>query len=347
MNPSTPVIACPMARSEVQPPHPQATPHRYHSLAGHDMQAVLTQLAALGGRPIEQLTPAEARQQPSPADAVTSLLRERGLGTTPETVATVEDRTIPGSGGAIDIRIYSPPGGGPLPVLLYIHGGGWVLGSLDSYDASARALTNATGAIVVSTHYRLAPEHPFPASHEDAFSAYRWVLQNTASFQGDPQRIAIAGESAGGNMAVAVSLMAREHGVALPVHQLLIYPVANTDTNTTSFDENEHAMPLNKAMMEWFARHEFVHAGDKKDPRIDLLHADLQGLPPATIITAAIDPLRSGGKALADALEAAGVEVDYKCYDGVTHEFFGMGAVVAESREATRMAAKNLRRAFR
>lgn len=346
MNPSTPAIARPMARSEVQP-HPQAAMHRYHSLAGHDMQAVLSQLAGLGGRPIEHLTPTEARQQPTPADAVTGLLRERGLGTAPEPVATVEDRTIPGSGGPIAIRLYSPTGSGPLPVLLYIHGGGWVLGSLDSYDSSARALANATGAIVVSTHYRLAPEHPFPASHEDAFAAYRWVLENSASFQGDPHRVAIAGESAGGNMAVAVALMAREHGVSLPVHQLLIYPVANTDTNTTSFDENEHAMPLNKAMMEWFARHEFVHAGDKKDPRIDLLHADLQGLPPATIITAAIDPLRSGGKALADALEAAGVAVDYKCYDGVTHEFFGMGAVLAESRDATRLAAKNLRHAFR
>lgn len=200
---------------------------------------------------------------------------------------------------------------------------------------------------MVSTHYRLAPEHPFPASHEDVFSAYRWVLENTASFNGDPHRVAVAGESAGGNMAVAISLMAREHGMSLPVHQLLIYPVANTETNTTSFDEHQHAMPLNKALMEWFVRHEFEHPGDRKDPRVDLLAADLQGLPPTTIITAGIDPLRSGGKALADTLESAGIEVAYQCYDGVTHEFFGMGAVLAESRDATRLAAKNLRRTFR
>ena len=323
-------------------------------LAAHDppkpdkpMQAVLDQLASLGGKPIEQLTPREARQQPTPADAVKALLQQRGQRTAPETVAKVENKSIPGPGGEIPIRIYTPAGTGPFPVVLYIHGGGWVIADLDVYDSSPRARANAAGAVVVSTHYRLAPEHPFPASHDDTFAAYLWVRANTASFNGDPQRIAVAGESAGGNMAAAISLTARERKVPLPVHQVLIYPVTGTDMTTPSFKENAHAKPLNQAMMVWFAGHELKNPSDAKDPRIDLLHADLRGLPPATILTAQIDPLRSGGEMLAQKLKAAGVKVDAKNYSGVTHEFFGMGAVLKESRDATQLAASQLKKAFK
>ena len=314
---------------------------------GQPMQAVLDQLASLGGKPIENLTPQEARQQPTPADAVKKLLKSRGESTAPEAVAKVENKSIPGPGGGIPIRIYTPAGTGPFPVVLYIHGGGWVIADLDVYDASPRALANAAGAVVVSTHYRLAPEHPFPASHDDTFAAYLWVRENAASFNGDPQRIAVAGESAGGNMAAAISLTARERKVPLPAHQVLIYPVAGTDMNTPSFQENANAKPLNKPMMAWFAGHEFKNPSDTKDPRIDLLHADLRGLPPTTIITAQIDPLRSGGEMLADKLKAAGVKVDSKNYTGVTHEFFGMGAVLKESRDATQFAAGELKKAFK
>lgn len=310
------------------------------------MQAVLDQLASLGGKPIEQLTPQEARTQPTPADAVKALLQKRGQSTAPEAVAKVENKSIPGPGGEIALRIYTPSGTGPFPVVLYIHGGGWVIADLDVYDSSPRALANTAGAVVVSTHYRLAPEHPFPASHDDTFAAYLWVRENAASFNGDPQRIAVAGESAGGNMAAAISLTARERKVPLPLHQVLVYPVAGTDMNTPSFKENANAKPLNQAMMVWFAGHEFKNPADTKDPRIDLLHADLRDLPPTTIITAQIDPLRSGGEMLADKLKAAGVKVDSKNYNGVTHEFFGMGAVLKESRDATRFAGKNLQKAF-
>lgn len=314
--------------------------------ANKEMQAVLDQLSALGGKPIEQLTPEEARQQPTPADAVKALLRKRGESIAPEPVAKVENKSIPGAGGEIPIRIYTPQGQGPFPVIVYIHGGGWVIADLDVYDSSPRALANAAKAVVVSTHYRLAPEHPFPASHEDTFAAYKWVRANAGSFNGDPQRIAVAGESAGGNMAVAISLTAREQNVPLPLHQVLIYPVSGTDMNTPSYQENANAKPLNKAMMEWFAKYEFKIAHDKQDPRIDLLNANLRGLPSTTIISAEIDPLRSEDKMLAEKLKAAGVEVDYKNYDGVTHEFFGMGAVLAESKDATKLAAKNLVKAF-
>jgi len=311
------------------------------------MQAVLDQLASLGGKPIEYLTPEEARKQPTPRDAVMALLRQRGQSTTPEAVSNVENKSIPGPGGEIAIRIYTPSGTGTFPVVLYIHGGGWVLADLEVYDSSPRALANAAGAVVVSTHYRLAPEHPFPASHDDTFATYEWVRENAASFNGDSRRIAVAGESAGANMAAAISLTARKRKVPLPVHQVLVYPVASTDMTTPSFKENANAKPLNRAMMVWFAGHEFRNPSDEKDPRIDLLNADLFGLPSTTIITAQIDPLRSGGQILGSRIKAAGGKVDSKNYDGVTHEFFGMGAVLQESRDATQFAGSNLRKAFK
>ena len=310
------------------------------------MQEVLDQLARLGGEPIEHLSPQAARQQPTPSDAVTALLRQRGNDIGPEPVALVENRSIPGPGGEIAIRIYTPGGIGPFPVVLYIHGGGWVIADLDVYDASPRAIANAAGAIVVSTHYRLAPEHPFPAAHDDTFAAYLWVRQNAALFQGDPQRIAVAGESAGGNMAAALCLTARHQQVPLPVHQVLVYPVASAEMKTPSFRENAEAKPLNQAMFAWFGGHAFRNPEDTQDPRIDLLNADLRGLPPTTIITAQIDPLRSGGEMLADKLHAAGVAVHYRCFDGVTHEFFGMGAVLRESRDATEFVANHLKSSF-
>ena len=314
--------------------------------ANKEMQAVLDQLTALGGKPMEQLTPQEARQQPTPGDAVKALLKQQGRSIAPEPVAKVEDKSITGSGGEIPIRIYTPAGPGPFPVVLYIHGGGWVIADLDTYDSSPRALANAAKAVVVSTHYRQAPEHPFPSSHEDVFVAYNWVRENAGSFNGDPNRVAVAGESAGGNMAAAISLMAREQNVPLPLHQVLVYPVADTDMNSPSFQENAKAKPLNKAMMGWFAKHEFKTPQDAKDPRIELVNANLRGLPPTTIITAEIDPLRSSGERLVEKLKAAGVSVDYKNYDGVTHEFFGMGAVLEEGKAATQFAAKNLMKAF-
>lgn len=145
------------------------------------MKSVLDALGSLGGKPIETLTPAEARKQPTPADAVKNLLELQGKSTAPEVVAKVENRTIPGKGGKIPLRVYWPAGAGPFPVLLYIHGGGWVIADLDTYDGSARALTNAAQAIVVSTHYRQGPEHKYPAAHDDAFTAYQWTLGNAAA----------------------------------------------------------------------------------------------------------------------------------------------------------------------
>ena len=152
----------------------------------------------------------------------------------------------------IAVRIYTPKGAGPFPVVVYYHGGGWVIADLDTYDASPRALANLANAVVVSSHYRQGPEHKFPAAHQDAFAAYRWVLANARSLKGDPSKVAVAGESAGGGLAAAVSMMARDSGAQMPVHQLLVYPIAGYDLNTPSYQENADAKPLNKAMMAWF-----------------------------------------------------------------------------------------------
>jgi acetyl esterase len=320
------------------PPPPKPTP---------DMQAVLDQLGELGGKSIAELPPEEARKQPSPADAVKALLTKRNLSTEPETVKNVEDKMIPAPAGDIPVRIYTPEGAGPFPVILYIHGGGWVIADLDDYDATPRALTNAAKAVVVSTHYRQAPEHPFPASHDDTFAAYKWVLANAASISGDPMRIAVAGESAGGNMAVGISLMARQQNIPLPVHQVLIYPVVSADLDTPSMQRNENAKPLSKAMMAWFGKHELQDPKDAQNPRFNLLNADLKGMPPTTLIAAEIDPLLSGGQKLAEKLQAAGVPVVYEEYPGVTHEFFGMGAVLKQSKDAVSLVANNLQKAFK
>ena len=314
--------------------------------ADPEMQAVLDQLAALGGKPIETLSPTEARNQPTPADAVKALLKKRGQDATPEPVGKVEDKMIAGAAGQIPARIYTPSGTGPFPVIYYIHGGGWVIATIDTYDSSARALTNAASAIVVSIEYRKGPEHKFPAAHDDAFAAYKWTLANAAAFNGDPKRIAVVGESAGGNMAANVAIMARDRKVQMPVYQVLVYPVADNDLNSESMKENAHAKPLNVAMLPWFLGHYLNNQTESSDPRIALVKADLKGLPSTTLITAEIDPLRSQGQLLADKLKAAGVSVDYRNYDGVAHEFFGMGAVVSKAKQAVAQAAEGLRRGF-
>jgi acetyl esterase len=312
--------------------------------AGRDMRHVLRHLDALNPRPMETLTPEEARMQPTPTHAVLALLREHGKTPAPLPVARVVERTIPGPGGEIPVRIYTPHGEGPFPVIVYTHGGGWVIATNDTYDASARGLCDAVGAIVVAVEYRKAPEHRFPAAHQDAFAAYHWVLQNASELGGDAFRVAVAGESAGGNLAVSTAMLARDNGIQPPAHVLAMYPIADGRTDSPSYVENADAKPLNRAMMQWFFGHYLRSPADAEHPLISLVRADLRGLPPTTIITAEIDPLRSDGERLAEAMKAAGVEVDYHAYDGVTHEFFGMAVVVKDAAKALAQAAKGLER---
>ena len=315
--------------------------------ADEQMQAVLDELGKLGGKPIDTLSAEEARQQPSPADAVKKVLAAQGKSTAAEKVGKVEDRQIQGAEGMIPARVYWPKGDGPFPLLVYFHGGGWVIATNDTYDSSARALANLASCVVLAVEYRKAPEHKFPAAHQDAFAAYQWALAHARELNADPRRIAVGGESAGGNLAANVSIMARDKKVQLPLHQLLVYPVAGSDLMTPSYVENADAKPLNKAMMKWFVEKALPTIDEAKDPRISLVDANLAGLPSTTLITAQIDPLRSEGEQLAKKLKAAGVQVDYKNYDGVTHEFFGMGAVVDKAKDAESRAATDLKKAFK
>jgi len=310
-----------------------------------DMQAVLDKLASLGGKPIETLSPTDARLQPTPADAVKAIMTEKGIA--PDATVTTKDIMYAGGAGPQKARVYTPAGAGVnTPVVLYIHGGGWVIADLDTYDGGARSLAKESGAIVVSIEYRHAPEAKFPAAHDDAIAAYKWLLANAKTIGGDPTRIAVAGESAGGNMAVNVAIAARDQKLQAPKAVIAVYPVADSNMATGSKTAKATAKPLNTPMLAWFFTNTLANPAQATDPRLNLVGAKLEGLPPTTIILAEIDPLRDDGANLADKLRAAGVQTDLKEYQGVTHEFFGMGPVVADAKDAEAYAGSKLKTAL-
>ena len=290
-------------------------------------------------RPFNELSVAEARAE------IAALAAAAGE---PEAVARVENRTIPGPQGEIPVRIYTPDGRAPFPVLVYFHGGGWVIGNLDTHDPLCRQLANAAGCVVVSVDYHLAPEHPYPAAAEDAYAATRWTAANAAVFGGDAARIAVGGDSAGGNLAAVVALMARDRGGPPLVFQLLVYPVTDTPASDhPSYRENAEGYFLTRDMMHWFWNHYCERDQDVADAYLCPLRAkDLGRLPRTLVITAEFDPLRDEGEAYAARLGEAGVRVQLKRYAGMTHGFFGMGTLLAKAREATRDAADALRAVF-
>ncbi len=310
------------------------------------MQQVLDELGALGGKPIETLDAKEARKQPTPTDAVKQLLTKQGKPTTPPPGATMTTRTVPGAAGPLAANIYTPDGAGPFPVVVYYHGGGWVIANKDVYDGGARSIAINAKAVVISADYRQAPEHKFPAAHDDALAVYEWALKNASSIKGDPKKVALAGESAGGNLAVATAIAAKAKGLQAPLAIISVYPIAGGDTTTPSYVENANAKPLNRAMMSWFLNKYERTPADGQDPRINLVGANLAGLAPVTIINAQLDPLRSEGEMLAAKIRAAGGSVDQKTYEGVTHEFFGMGAVHPKAKDAESYAADALKKVF-
>ncbi|MEO5601341.1 MAG: alpha/beta hydrolase [Cyclobacteriaceae bacterium] len=310
-----------------------------------NMQVVIEKLVSFNAPPIETSTAEAARKNPTPTDAVMAVMKENSIPMPPTQVDTTgKDITV--KGGKIHARIYTPTGVGPFPVIVYYHGGGWVIANLDTYHASAQGLSEQAGAVVVSVHYRQGPEHKFPTAHNDSFAAYEWVTKNAESLNGDANRIAVVGESAGGNLAANVSIMARDKGIQLPVHQVLVYPIADNNMESDSYKKFANAKPLSKAMMAWFFDNYLSGKSMSSDPRIALVKANLKGLPPTTIINAGIDPLLSEGELLRDKLKGADVEVNFKKYDGVTHEFFGMAAIVPEAKEAQAFAAQELKDAF-
>lgn len=317
------------------------------------MLAVIEQFQSYQTPPLPTLSPRQARMTPTITDAVQDLLKKNNI---PPRAAQVDisQRVLPAgitpqsAPDGILVRIYKPKNAaGQLPVVVYYHGGGWVIGSLDVYEPSAKAISEKAKAIVVSVDYRLSPENKFPAAHEDSYAAYKWVRENAASIGGNPAKVAVAGESAGGNLAVAVSILARERGLALPSHIVSVYPIANNDTNTASYNQYANAVPLNRPAMQYFFANYFRTPADGEDRVISLVDvADLRGLPPVTIIGAQIDPLQTEGQQLRDKLLGAGVAVNYQLYQGTTHEFFGTYAVVPKAEEAQNFAAAQLRAAF-
>jgi acetyl esterase len=301
-------------------------------------QGFLEQLAAAEAPPLHELSVEDARQ------VIVELF---GTKENPEPVDKVEDRMIPGADGEIPVRVYTPEGVGPFPVLVYFHGGGWVIGNLEAYDPTCRALTNAARCVVVSVEYRLAPEHKFPAAPEDCYAALQWVGANAATIHGDPERIAIGGDSAGGNLTAVVAQMSRDRGGVSPVYQLLVYPVTDHRYDTPSYQENADGYLLTKDAMVWFWNHYLRSEADGNSPLASPLRAEsLRDLPPALVITAEFDPLCDEGGAYAAKLQEAGVPVTLSRYDGMIHGFFSLGAVLDQGKNAISEAAAGLRAAF-
>ena len=299
-------------------------------------QAVMDTVASLGFPPAHTVSPQQARANNS--------ARPRAKG--PE-VAKVQDQTIPGPASQVPVRIYTPTGSGPFPVLVWFHGGGWVVGDLDSADATTRNLTVGSGCVVVSVDYRLAPEAKFPGPAEDCYTATQWVVQNAAALQIDPGRLAVGGDSAGANLAAAVSLMARDRGGLSIDFQLLIYPVTDRDFSTKSYTDNAEGYQLSRDGMIWYWNHYLQNDSDATNPYAAPLQSnDLSNQPPALVITAEYDPLRDEGEAYADKLTAAGVTTTATRYDGMIHGFFGMGAVIDKGKQAMDQACSMLRATF-
>jgi acetyl esterase/lipase len=300
-----------------------------------EIQSIVDVMEAAPGPPAHEIPVAQAR---AAHDLETEQMSGPG-----EEVAEVRDVAAPGPGGDIPIRVYRPEGDGALPLVAYVHGGGWVIGSIDGFDPLCRALANASGAVVASIGYRLAPEHPFPAAADDVHAAVRWLHANAAALGADPGRLAVAGDSAGGNLATVTARRLRDEGGPPVRFQALIYPVTDSALNTPSYREKSQGFGLSAASMQrWWRLYLDGAEGGQPDTsplRVD----DLAGMPPAFILTVEDDVLRDEGEAYAHALERAGVPVTLRRYDGPVHGFFRWLARTELSRRAVGEVAAALR----
>ncbi|MFV0524358.1 MAG: alpha/beta hydrolase [Acidimicrobiales bacterium] len=300
----------------------------------HDVARLLDALNQLDTPALSEGTVAEARANyfaaPKPEGDV---------------LARVSDHRVPGPAGEVPVRVYAPSTEPGLPVVAFFHGGGWVLSSVDGHDSLARRLAASSGALVVSVDYRLAPEHPFPAPHDDCWAVTRWLADHAEELGGDPGRLAVAGDSAGGNLAAGVALRARDEGLPLRF-QLLIYPCIDVEQTRPSMRDNADGYFLTAADMAWFWD-QFVPPGHRDDPyAVPMRAGDVAGLAPALIQTAEFDPLRDEGEAWGARLADAGVPVTVTRYDGVVHGFVSRWIQMARAADAHREAADRLRAAF-
>lgn len=298
-------------------------------------KAFLDQLASMGGTPLHEMTPIEARGVALPPD----------LAGPEQPLHRVIDRTVPGPAGRIPVRIYTPIPADRLPGLVYFHGGGMVIGSLDSSDRPCRELAHLGGRVVVSVDYRLAPEHPFPAAVDDAYAATKYVIENAGEFGIDGSQVAVGGESAGGNLAAVTALRCRQSVHPPLAFQLLIYPQVDFTDDSPSMREFGNGHFITSDLLAYFERHYLKAGQDPRHHEVSPLMADLRGLPPAFVLTAECDPLRDQGEAYARKLERAGVPVTLKRYEGMIHPFFSLGGIMDGGRVAIADAAAALKRA--
>lgn len=303
------------------------------------VEANLKLLAEMNLPQMSTLSPAEARIAAAERRAATSLEKEP--------VDRVEENTIPGPADDLPVRIYTPAGGGSRPLLMVFHGGGWVLGSPESEDTTARGLVNRTGAVAVSVDYRLAPESRFPAAAEDCYAATVWAVEHASELGADGTRVGVAGTSAGGNLSAVVSLMVRDRGGPAIAHQVLFNPVIDFDTNTQSYLDNAEGHGMTRGDMLWFWDNYVPDESARANPYASPMRAgDVSGLPAATVITAEYDVLRDEAEAYAERLRAAGVDVQCTRYDGMIHGFNNQLGVYDRAKEALDEAGARLNASF-
>jgi acetyl esterase/lipase len=307
------------------------------------VQAVIEMVARSGRPAYHTLSPKDARQL---------FLETRPAATpTPPEIGRVRNLVAETAQGTIPLRLYRPagvPDATPLPAYVYFHGGGWVIGDLETHDVLCRQLTAASGASVISVDYRLAPEHKFPAPAADAWAATRWIVAHAGELGLDLGRLAVGGDSAGGNLAAVVALMARDAGGPAIRQQVLIYPVTDVMRETRTYADFAEGYMLTRDSMRWFIGHYLRSKEDARDWRVSPLRApSLGGLPPALIVTAGFDPLRDEGEMYAGRLRDAGVMVDYVCYGGMVHGFAGMGKLIDTAHRAVSLIGDSLRQALR
>lgn len=299
----------------------------------------IAQANAEGGKKIEEMTVQENR------DGLNAFYS--GVVGEPQEVAKVEDIKIPVDQDEITLRLYTPKGDGPFPVFVYYHGGGWVLGDLEVIDPILRAVTNSTECLVVSVDYRLAPEYKFPVGPEDCYAATKWVAENITDYNGDPTRIVVGGDSAGGNLAAVVPLMAKDRGGPNIALQVLLYPVTDFSFDTQSYIDNGKNYYLETPAMHWFADQYLNNESEKSNPYASpLLAEDLTNLPPALVITAEYDVLRDEGEAYAARLKEAGVPVEQTRYEGQIHGFFWMPVIMDDAKKALAQISEAIKNTF-